>query len=129
MAVRACPAALAFAAFLSDLTGEHGFARSALLLAIPAAFALVLDRFAHAVEARCGLTRAVAAATGLLLVLFSAALRSPAVVGGVPRIAVSALAVAVATCGAAGIPLPRARPQRLPVSHPRDEGARLVDAA
>jgi hypothetical protein len=76
MARRLLPAALAFAALLSDV-------RMSLVLA--------LDCYGDQLERRCGATRTVLAATSLFLLVLSAALRSPAVVGGVPRIAVSAL--------------------------------------
>jgi hypothetical protein len=91
MARRPLPAALAFAAFVADLSGAHGVALVALLGAIPAAFVLTLDCFADALQSRCTLKRPVVAGAGLLLLVMSATLRSPAVVGGVPQIAVSAV--------------------------------------
>jgi hypothetical protein len=93
MGRRAVPAALAFGALLADLSGHHGLASTALVLAIPASFALLLDCYGDALAARSGLVRPLTAAVGLALIVFSAALRSPALVGGVPRIAVSALAL------------------------------------
>jgi hypothetical protein len=93
MGRRAVPPALAFGALLADLSGHHALALTGLLFAIPASFALMLECYAHALAAHCGLFRPLSAAVGLLLVVLSAALRSPAVVGGVPRFAVSALAV------------------------------------
>jgi hypothetical protein len=111
MSRRAVPAALAFGALLADLSGHHALAFTGLLLAIPASFALMLDCYGDALASRCGLLRPLAAAAGLLLVVFSAALRSPALVGGVPRIAVSALAVAalLSIAVVARLPVPAAK--------------------
>jgi hypothetical protein len=95
MARRALPSALALSALVGDSSGHHAFALTLLLAAIPAAFVLVLECYGDAIEARCGRMRPIAAAAGLLLIVFSAALRSPAVVGGVPRVAVSALVLGV----------------------------------
>ena len=92
---RTLPAALAFAAFLADLSGAHGLALVALLGAIPAAFVLTLDCFGDALQSRCTLKRPVVAGAGLLLLVISATLRSPAVVGGVPQIAVSAVVLSL----------------------------------
>jgi hypothetical protein len=103
MSRRACPAALACVALLSDLSGGHAVALATLLVAIPAFFALMLDCYGDALAARCGALRPAAAAVGLLLIVFSAALRSPAVVGGVPRVAVSALALATLLSIAAAV--------------------------
>jgi hypothetical protein len=91
MARRPLPAALAFTALVADLAGAHGLALGALLVAIPAAFVLALDCFADALEARCGARRPLVASAGLVLLVLSATLRSPAVVGGVPQVAVSAI--------------------------------------
>jgi len=88
---RPLPAALAFAALLADLWGAHGLALAALFAAIPAAFVLALDCFADALQERCGPARPLVAGSGLVLLVLSATLRSPAVVGGVPRISVSAI--------------------------------------
>lgn len=91
MARRALPALLALIALLADLSGSHGVALGLLLAAIPAAFVLALDCYGDALAARCGGFRPAAAGVGLALLVLSAALRSPAVVGGVPRLAVSAV--------------------------------------
>ena len=91
MARRFLPAVLGFAALLADLTGAHGLALAMLLGAIPAAFALMLDCYGDALRSRCGPVRPLVAGAGLVLLVLSAALRSPAVVGGVPRVAVSAV--------------------------------------
>jgi hypothetical protein len=91
MARRVLPAALALAALAGDLSGHHALALVALLCAIPAAFALTLDCYGDALEARCGGVRPLVAGAALLSLLLSAALRSPAVVGGVPQLAVSAI--------------------------------------
>jgi hypothetical protein len=91
MARRALPALLALIALLADLSGSHGLALGFVLAAIPAAFALALECYGDALEARCGGLRPLLAGVGLVLLVLSAALRSPAVVGGVPRLAVSAV--------------------------------------
>jgi hypothetical protein len=93
MARRALPALLALIALLADASGSHGLALGFLLAAIPAAFALALECYGDALEARCGGLRPLVAAGGLVLLVLSAALRSPAVVGGVPRLAVSAVVI------------------------------------
>ncbi len=93
MARRALPALLGLAALVADLTGSHGVALVFVLGSIPAAFAFTLDCYGDALEARCSGLRPLLAGGGLLLLVFSAALRSPAVVGGVPRLAVSALVI------------------------------------
>lgn len=91
MARRVLPAVLALAALTADLSGNHGLALGLILASIPAAFAFALECYGDALEARCGRLRPLAAAGGLALLVLSAALRSPAVVGGVPRFAVSAI--------------------------------------
>ena len=91
MARRALPALLALSALVADLSGSHGVALAFLLASIPAAFVLALDCYGDALAGRCGGLRPVAAGVGLALLVLSAALRSPAVVGGVPRIAVSSV--------------------------------------
>jgi hypothetical protein len=91
MARRAVPAALAFLAFDADLAGRHELALAGLLVGIPFAFAVMLECYGDALEARCGAARPALAAGALVLLVLSAALRSPAVVGGVPRLAVSAI--------------------------------------
>jgi hypothetical protein len=91
MARRALPAVLALIALVADLSGGHGVALAFLLLAIPAAFGLALECYGDRLEARCSGLRPLAAFGGLGLLVLSAALRSPAVVGGVPRLAVSAV--------------------------------------
>ena len=101
MARRALPALLALIALLADLSGDHGVALGFLFLAIPAAFALTLDCYGDALAARCGGFRPIAAASALALLVLSAALRSPAVVGGVPRLAVSAIVLCLLLYGGA----------------------------
>lgn len=105
MARRAVPAELALAAVFADLAGSHGLALALLLFAIPAAFALALACYGDALEARCGGLRPLLAGLAALLLLGSAALRSPAVVGGVPQLAVSAAVLAIALYGAIAIGL------------------------
>jgi len=89
------PALLGFGAFIADVVGSHGVALTLVLLAIPAAFAFALDAYGDVLEAQCGGFKPLAAATALVVLVFSAALRSPAVVGGVPQLAVSALVIAL----------------------------------
>ncbi len=111
MARRAAPAVLALAAVFADLAGSHGLALALLLIAIPAAFALALAYYGDALEARCGGLRPLLAALAALLLVASAALRSPAVVGGVPRVSVSAavLSLALYAAIAVGFLLPAGR--------------------
>src|SRR3982750_1498090 len=91
MARRPPPALLALIALVADLSGNHALALGFVLASIPAAFALALECYGDALEARCGGLRPALAGGGLGLLVLSAALRSPAVVGGVPRLAVSAI--------------------------------------
>lgn len=91
MARRPLPALLVFTALLFDVGGGHGAALVLLLFGIPAAFMLVLDCYGDVLEGRCSGLRPALAALALFLVVLSAALRSPAVVGGLPRFALSAL--------------------------------------
>jgi hypothetical protein len=93
MSRRLLPALLVLAALLSDAGGGHGVAFALLLLAIPAAFVFALDCYGDVLESRCSGIRPVLAGLSLLLLVLSAALRSPAVIGGVPKFAVSALVV------------------------------------
>jgi hypothetical protein len=93
MARRPLPALIVFTALLFDVGGGHDGALVLLLLAIPAAFVLLLECYGDRVEGRCGVLRPALAGLALFLVVLSAALRSPAVVGGLPRFAVSALVV------------------------------------
>jgi hypothetical protein len=90
---RLLPALLVLAALLSDAGGAHGLALVFLLLAIPAGFMLALDCYGDVLEARSGGIRPVLASLALCLLVLSAALRSPAVIGGVPKLAVSALVI------------------------------------
>jgi hypothetical protein len=120
MARRALPVLLVFAALLADAGESHGVALTFLLLAIPAAFMLALDCYGDAIEARCGRVRPVLAGLAVFLLVLSAALRSPAVVGGVPQLAVSALVLSLllylsALLGALLSPRARPRPARRPV--------------
>ncbi len=101
MARRALPALLALIAFVADLSGNHGVALGFVLAAIPAAFSLALECYGDTLEARCGGLRPLFAAGGLALLVLSAALRSPAVVGGVPRLAVSAIVLCLLLYAAA----------------------------
>jgi hypothetical protein len=85
---------LVVAALLSDSSGAHELALALLLLAIPAAFVLALDCYGDFLESRCSVIRPALAGLSLLLLVLSAALRTPAaVIGGVPKFAVSALVI------------------------------------
>jgi hypothetical protein len=112
MARRALPALLGFGAFASDLTGDHRVALVLLLASIPAAFAFALECYGDALEARCGILRPALAGAALPILVLCAALRSPAVIGGVPQLAVSALAIPllIYTAIALGALLPAGRP-------------------
>jgi len=99
MARRALPALLALIVLVCDLAGSHAAALAFVLLAIPSAFVFALDCYGDALEARCGGLRPVCAAAGLALLVLSAALRSPAVVGGVPHLAVSAVVLCLLLYG------------------------------
>jgi hypothetical protein len=111
MARRFLPASLVFSALVLDLGGSHGAALALLMLAIPAAFVLALDCYGDVLESRCGLSRPILAAVALAQLVLSAALRSPAVVGGVPALAVSVLVLALVLyfAIAVGALLPAAR--------------------
>jgi hypothetical protein len=108
---RVLPPVLILAALLADASGSHGVALAFVFLAIPAAFALALACYGDALESRCGLLRPVLAGLAVALLVLSAALRSPAVVGGVPQFAVSSLALALLLYAvvAVGALLPRGR--------------------
>jgi hypothetical protein len=99
MARRLLPALLVFAAFLCDVGGSHGLALALLFLAIPSSFVLALDCYGDKLEARCGGLRPILAGVAVFLLVLSAALRSPAVVGGVPQLAVSVLVLTLALYG------------------------------
>src|SRR6266480_3812224 len=119
MARRALPALLALIAFVADLSGNHGVALGFVLAAIPAAFSLALECYGDALEARCGGVRPLVAAGGLVLLVLSAALRSPAVVGGVPRVAVSAVVLCLLLYAGVFLGALFASPQ--PVTVPAEE--------
>jgi len=103
MARRLLPVITIFTALLCDAHGSHAAALSLLLFAIPAAFVLLLDCYGDAVDGRCSGLRPAFAALALVLVVLSAALRSPAVVGGLPRFAVSALVLSLLLYGAVAV--------------------------
>lgn len=84
---------LVLAALLSDAGGAHGLALAFLLCAIPAAFMLALDCYGDLLESRCSVVRPALAGLSVFLLVLSAALRSPAVIGGVPKFAMSALVI------------------------------------
>ena len=123
MARRALPALLALIALVADLSGDHGLALGLVLAAIPAAFALALECYGDALEARCGGLRPLLAGGGLVLLVLSAALRSPAVVGGVPRLAVSAVVLCLLLYSGAfvGALLAAHTPVAVPAEEPEPE--------
>lgn len=127
MARRALPALLALIALLADLYGDHGVALGFVLAAIPAAFVLALDWYGDALEARCGGLKPLVAAAGLALLVLSAALRSPAVVGGVPHLAVSAVVLCLFLYVATSLGVLYSTPQVAAViDEPEDEEERLA---
>jgi hypothetical protein len=126
VARRALPALLALIALVADLSGSHGVALAFVLAAIPAAFALMLECYGDALEARCGGLRPLFAAGGLGLLVLSAALRSPAVVGGVPRLAVSAIVFCLLLYGAALVDALLTAPSTAPLSVEEPEEERLA---
>ena len=109
MARRALPALLALSALVADLGGAHELARIVLFVAIPATFALVVACYGDRVETRTGGGRVLVAGLGLFLLVLSAAVRSPALAGGVPRIAITAVALAPFACLYAGLRVVRTR--------------------
>jgi hypothetical protein len=92
---RVLPSLLILAALLADAGGGHGVALAFVLLAVPAAFALALVSYGDALEARCSFVRPALAGVAAVLLVLSAALRSSAVGGSVPALAVSALVVSL----------------------------------
>jgi hypothetical protein len=100
---RVLPALLAVAALAADAGGSHGAALALALAAIPAGFAYTLDCYGDALEARCTGLRPLVAGVALVCLVFSAALRSPAVVGGVPQLALSTLVIALLLYAALGL--------------------------
>jgi hypothetical protein len=122
MARRALPPLLALIALVADLSGAHGVAFALVLVAIPAAFVLALECYGDALEARCGGVRPLLAGGGVVLLVLSAALRSPAVVGGVPHLAVSAVVLSLVLYGVAllGAVLPARAVVR--ITAPEDAG-------
>ncbi len=93
MARRALPALLVLVALLSEVGGSHTLTLGLLLAAIPAAFMLALDCYGDALDGHCTGVRPILAGLAVFLLVLSAALRSPAVVGGVPQLAISALVI------------------------------------
>jgi hypothetical protein len=115
MSRRLLPALLVVSALLSDLGGDHGLALAFLLFAIPAAGYVALDYYGDVLESGCSLARPLLAGLAVVVLVVSAALRSPAVVGGVPHFAVSSLVLALLLYAAVGvgalIPLGRTVPE------------------
>jgi hypothetical protein len=126
MARRALPALLALIALLADLSGDHGVALGFVLAAIPAAYALALDWYGDALEARCGGLKPLVAGAGVVLLVLSAALRSPAVVGGVPHLAVSAVVLCLLLYAAASLGVLYSTPQVVAMTEEPEEEERLA---
>jgi hypothetical protein len=103
MARRLFPVLLVLTALMLDVGGSHGAALVFVLLAIPASFALALDCYGDTLAARCGGGRPILAGLAVLLLVLSASLRSPAVVGGTPQFAVSALVLVLFLYAAVGV--------------------------
>ena len=131
MARRLLPGFLVLAALLFDLSGNHSLALALVFLSIPAACVLALDCYGDALEARCSGLRPVSAGISVALLVLSAALRSPAVVGGVPQLAVSALGFALCLYAmvAAGTLVPQRARRRARVTRVDAAGARSRRAA
>src|SRR5205085_4294080 len=81
MVVRALPFVLALAVVGADSEGRHSLALALLLVAIPAAGAAALTAFGDALDGICRGPRPLLAALALVLLVVSAALRTPAAVG------------------------------------------------
>ena len=115
MSRRLLPALLVASALFSDLGGDHGLALAFVLLGIPAASYVALDYYGDVLESGCTLARPLLAGLAVVVLVVSAALRSPAVVGGVPHFAVSSLVLALLLYAAVGvgalIPLGRTVPE------------------
>jgi hypothetical protein len=126
MARRALPALLALIALCADVSGAHGVALGFVLAAIPAAFALALECYGDALDARCGGIRPLVAGGGLVLLVLSAALRSPAVVGGVPRLAITAVVLCLFLYAGALLGALFAAPKRAVASAEEVEPERLA---
>jgi hypothetical protein len=103
MSRRLLPALLVLLALLCDTSGSHGLALAFLLGAIPAGFVLALDCYGDVLESRCSGARPILAGLAVALLVLSAALRSPAVLGGVPALAVSVLVLTLVLYGAISV--------------------------
>jgi hypothetical protein len=124
VARRAVPFLLALSALTADLSGAHNVALGFVLASIPAAFGLMLECYGDALEARCGGVRPLLAGLGLVLLVLSAALRSPAVVGGTPQLSVSAVLLCLLLYAAAFVGAmlaPRPARVRIPVEEAEPE--------
>jgi hypothetical protein len=115
MSRRLLPALLVASALCSDLGGDHGLALAFLLFAIPAASYVALDCYGDVLESGSSLARPLLAGLAVVVLVVSAALRSPAVVGGVPHFAVSSLVLALLLYAAVAVgalmPLGRTIPE------------------
>lgn len=87
--IRLLPAALLLCSLVADGTGRHSLAFAVLLAAIPASCAGALHAYGDALAGKCGGLRPLLAGLAAALIVIAAALRSPAVVGGVPHLAVT----------------------------------------
>ena len=94
---RLAPLPLVLAAVAADVGGDRGLAFYALLLAIPAVVAAGLDRFGAALEGTGERRHAIVLTLVLVLVVLSAAVRSPHLAEhALPALAASTLAAAAA---------------------------------
>jgi hypothetical protein len=123
MARRFLPAFLVATALLLDFGGSHGVALAFVLFAIPASFVLALDCYGDRLEERCGGIRPILAGLSVLLLVLSAALRSPAVVGGTPQFAVSALVFTLFLYAAVAVGALTARPAPVVALHEDESSA------
>src|SRR5438105_2817638 len=93
---RLAPLAPTLAAAVADGAGAHRLAFYLLLVAIPAAVAAALDRFAAALDGDGAALQAVLSGLALALIVLSAAARGPRLAENVaPALALSALAVCI----------------------------------
>ncbi|HEY2935868.1 MAG TPA: hypothetical protein VGJ25_04660 [Gaiellaceae bacterium] len=116
MLCRLAPLAPMLAAAGADGAGAHRLAFYLLLLAIPAAAAAGLERFAAALDGHGETRQAIVCGMALALVVLSEAARGPRLAeNAAPALAISALAVSLVLLvlqilrGLVTVPLPTAR--------------------
>jgi hypothetical protein len=92
MGSRLLPLSLALGASLADLSGAHGLAALAVLLAIPAAAGVAFVAISDLLEGKRALLRTCTGSGALVLFLVGSAVRHGAAAGSaVPALAVSAV--------------------------------------